>query len=42
VDGEMVWSRRALAGVKFVLMRFTHRADDGGKSWFTGESAYKP
>src|SRR5579871_2113753 len=20
----------------------THRADDGGKRWFTGESAYKP
>jgi hypothetical protein len=23
-------------------MMLAHRADDGGKRWFTGESTYKP
>jgi hypothetical protein len=40
-DGEVVWSWRAHAGVKVATMP-THRAADGGNSWFTGESAYKP
>ena len=38
---EVVWSWRAYAGAKFATM-LTHRADDGGKRWFTEESAYKP
>jgi hypothetical protein len=37
-DGEVVWSWRALAGAKLATM-LTHRADDGGKRWFTEESA---
>jgi len=41
-DGEVVWSWRAHAGAKFVMMRTKHRAGDGGKRWFTGESTYKP
>ncbi|WP_157450032.1 hypothetical protein [Bradyrhizobium sp. ARR65] len=40
-DGEIVWSWRALAGAKLAAMH-PHRADDGGKRWFTEESAYKP
>jgi hypothetical protein len=41
VDGEVVWSWRALAGAKLAMM-LAHHTDDGGKRWFTGESAYKP
>jgi hypothetical protein len=40
-DGEVVWSWRAHAGAKLATM-LSHRADHGGKSWFTGESSYKP
>ena len=36
-DGEVV----SHAGAKLVTM-LTHRAGDGGKCWFTGESSYKP
>ncbi len=36
-DGEVVWSWRAHAGAKLATM-LAHRADDGGKRWFTGES----
>jgi hypothetical protein len=35
-DGEVVWSWRAHAGAKLATM-LTHRADNGGKRWFTGE-----
>jgi hypothetical protein len=37
-DGEVVWSWRALAGAKQATM-LTHRAGNGGKRWFTEESA---
>ena len=37
-DGEVVWSWRAHAGAKLATM-LTHRAGDGGKRWFTEESA---
>jgi hypothetical protein len=37
-DGEVVWSWRAFAGAKLATM-LTHRAGDGGKCWFTEESA---
>jgi hypothetical protein len=40
-DGEVVWSWRAHAGAKLATM-LSHRADNGGKRWFTGESSYKP
>jgi hypothetical protein len=40
-DGEVVWSWRAHARAKLATM-LTHCADDGGKSWFTGEITYKP
>jgi hypothetical protein len=40
-DGEVVWSWRAYAGAKLATM-LSHRADNGGKRWFTGESSYKP
>jgi hypothetical protein len=36
-DGEVVWSWRAHAGAKWAAM-CSHRADDGGKRRFTGES----
>jgi hypothetical protein len=36
-DGEVVWSWRAHAGAKF--SRKMMRENDGGKRWFTEESA---
>ena len=40
--GEMVWSWRAHARAKFMRSLQRPRTGDGGKSWFTGESTYKP
>jgi hypothetical protein len=41
-DGEVVWSWRADAGVQVRAKLQRLRTGDGGKRWFTGESAYKP
>jgi hypothetical protein len=38
MDGEVVWSWRAHAGATLATI-LTDRADNGGKRWFTGESA---
>jgi hypothetical protein len=38
-DGEVVWSWRAHAGAKFAQIAQRLRAGDGGKRWFTEESA---
>ena len=38
-DGEVEWSWRADAGAKLATMPLRIAASDGGKRWFTEESA---